>query len=262
MISDESQLEGRGFFDKLSLRDAPGWLISVGVHVVIMCFLLAVKISAQSVTEASLITSTLEDVQNEMEFDASAADQVGVGADVTTLSATTASAGAASAAAAGASSGQETQSVRVDESIRGPEVRISGVGDDSLLPAMDQLGATVGGADGKAASSGGGTENVAEEGVGGAIDRLTWEITAALHEHKTTVVWLFDQSLSLKERRDMIADRFENVYRQLENLEEKDREKGSLLTMAATYGEGFKLLTDKPVEDYKTLIPKVRAIPD
>jgi hypothetical protein len=127
---------------------------------------------------------------------------------------------------------------------------------------MENIGDTIGGANGSGGANGGSTTNVAEEGVGGAIDRLTWEITASLHEHKTTVVWLFDQSLSLKERRDMIADRFENVYRQLENLEDKEKDKGALLTMAATYGEGFKLLTDKPVEDYKTLIPKVRAIPD
>src|SRR5262249_27306482 len=107
---------------------------------------------------------------------------------------------------------------------------------------------------------GGGTENVSEGGVGSAIDRLAWEITQSLHQNKTTVIWLFDQSLSLKERRDAIADRFENVYRQLESLEEGG--KGALQTVAATYGEGFKLLTDKPIEDVKTLIPKVRAIPD
>ncbi|HEY2249637.1 MAG TPA: vWA domain-containing protein [Planctomycetaceae bacterium] len=261
MVSDNSQSEEGGFLDKLSLRDAPGWLISVGVHVVIMCFLLAVKISAQTVSEASLITSTLEDVQNEMEFDASAADQVGIGADVTTLSATSSSANAAGAAAASASGGQDTPVARVDETIRGPEVRISGVGDDNLLPSMEKLGDSVTGANGMAGATGGGTENVAGEGVGGAIDRLTWEILQSLHEHnKTTVVWLFDQSQSLKERRDLIADRFENVYRQIENME--DNKSTGLQTLAATYGEGFKLLTDKPVDDYKTLIPKVRAIPN
>ena len=258
MISGESQHEGRGFLGQFSLRDAPGWLISVGVHVVVMLLLLAVKISAQTVSEASLITSSLEDVQNEMEFEASSADQVGIGADVTSLSPTSAS--AATAASAGPSVQQEAQA-RVDEGIRGPDVRIDG-GDDKLLPSMQELGNSVGGSgsSGGPLVTGGGTENVSGEGLGGAIDRLTWEIAQSLHEHKTTVVWLFDQSLSLKERRDTIADRFENVYRQLENLEERD--KGALQTIAATYGDGFKFLTDKPVDDYKTLIPKVRSIPD
>ena len=257
-ISGESRHEGRGFFGQLSLRAAPGWLISVGVHVVVMLMLLAVKISAQTVSEASLISSSLEDIQNEMEFEASSADQVGIGVDVTALSPTSAS--AATAASAGPGVQQEAQA-RVDEGIRGPDVKISGA-DDNLLPSMQELGNSVGaaGAAGGPLVTGGGTENVSGEGVGGAIDRLTWEIAQSLHEHKTTVVWLFDQSLSLKERRDMIAERFENVYRQLENLEERD--KGALQTLAATYGEGFKLLTDKPVDDYKTLVPKVRSIPD
>lgn len=260
MISGESQQEDRGFLGQFSLRDAPGWLISVGVHVLIMLLLLAVKISAQTVSEASLITSSLEDVQNEMEFEASSADQVGIGADVTALSPTSASVSAASAAAAAGPSVQQESQARVDEGIRGPDVRISGVDDSSLLPPMDKIGDTIGGANGSGGATGGGTENVSGEGVGGAIDRLTWEIAQSLHEHKTTVVWLFDQSLSLKERRDTIAERFENVYRQLENLEERDR--GALQTIAAIYGEGFKMLTDKPVDDYKELIPKVRSIPD
>src|SRR5436190_14175517 len=115
MISGESQQEERGFLGQISLRDAPGWAISVGVHVVIMLLLLAVKISAQTVNEASLITSSLEDVQNEMEFEASSADQVGIGADVTALSPTSAS--AASAAAAGTGGQEEAQVARVDETI-------------------------------------------------------------------------------------------------------------------------------------------------
>jgi hypothetical protein len=259
-VSGESPQENRGHFGRLSLEDAPGWLISVGVHVVVMLLLLAVKISTQTATEASLITSSLEDIESEMEFEASSADQVGIGTEVTALSPTSVSASAATAAAAAPAVQQETQA-RVDEGIRGPDVRFD-AGDEKLLPSLQELGNSVGGSGGSSGPlvTGGGTENVSSEGVGGAIDRLTWEIAQSLHEHKTTVVWLFDQSLSLKERRDTIAERFENVYRQLENLEVRDQ--GALLTLAATYGEGFKLLVDKPVEDYKTLVPKVRSIPD
>ena len=89
---------------------------------------------------------------------------------------------------------------------------------------MSEINETLGGA-GKGNGpqiTGSSTENVAGEGggVGAAIDRLTWEIKSALRERKTTVVWLFDQSLSLKDRRDAIAERFEMVYRQLESLDE------------------------------------------
>src|SRR5262249_20434404 len=89
---------------------------------------------------------------------------------------------------------------------------------------------------------------------------LAWEITQSLRQSRTTVIWLFDQSLSLKERRNTIADRFENVYRQLESLGEGG--KGALQTVVAAYGEKLTVLTDKPIDDVKSVIPKVRAIPN
>jgi hypothetical protein len=253
-----------GFFSQASLREAPGWIISVVVHVVIMAVLLAVRISTQTTSEVSLLESTLEDVQNESEFEASAFDQKGTGADVTTLSSIgSTSAGTGAAVEAGVSANASAEQ-RVNEGFVGTQVNIRPI-DELALPPMTDLTDTLGGGSSKASGpqiTGSGTENLAGEGggVGAAIDRLTWEIAQSLREKKTTVVWLFDQSLSLKDRRDAIAERFEMVYRQLESLDEGG--KGALQTMAATYGEGFKLLIDKPVEDVKTLIPKVREIPD
>ncbi len=251
-----------GLFGQLSLREAPGWIISVGVHVVIMLILLAVKISAQTVTEVSLLESTLEDVNNEADFEASAHDQQGTGADVTALSSMASNSSTGAAVGAGASANEDAQG-RVSEGFAGsqPSVRLI---EDLPLPPMSDINEPVGGS-GKSNGpqiTGGATENLSGEGggVGAAIDRLTWEVAQSLHEKKTTVVWLFDQSLSLKDRRDAIAERFEMVYRQLESLDEGS--KGALQTLAATYGENFKLLTDKPVEDVKSLIPKVRDIPD
>lgn len=240
---------------KFSIQDAPGWLISLGVHLAIMALLLLVRFQTKA-NKGAMFLDAVEDVQTEAAFDTTEADQVGIGAEVTTLSATS-SAGAAAAAAQSGPSVQQTVAERVDEGFRPPEVRVE-VGGEMAPPSDDFLTASVG-KDG-AGATGGGTENVSEGGLEGAIDRMTWEIAQALHHSKTTVIWLFDQSLSLKERRDSIADRFENVYRQLESLDEGG--KGALQTVVATYGEGFKLLTDKPVEDVKTLIPKVRAIPN
>lgn len=54
------------------------------------------------------------------------------------------------------------------------------------------------------------TEN--RGGTVGAIDRITREIAASLKENRTQVMWLFDASLSLKRRREEIADHFERVY--------------------------------------------------
>ncbi len=240
---------------RMSIQDAPGWLVSVGVHLVIMVLLLLVKFHTRIDAGATFLNA-FEDIENELPFDATDTDQVGVGTEVTSLSPTSTSTPASVAVQnnAAPSAQQQTQE-KVNEGFKSPQVRISAdtayaMPSDDILTAQASKDGTL---------TGGGTEYV-EGGVESAIDRLTWEITQSLHQNKTTVIWLFDQSLSLKERRDTIADRFENVYRQLESLEEGG--KGALQTVAATYGSGFKLLTEKPVEDVKTLIPKVRGIED
>lgn len=230
-------------------------MISVGVHLVIMILLLAVKLHAQSRSDASLLDA-VEDIENEMALDTTDSDTVGVGTEM--LNSSAGSGGAAGAAAAAASTGANAEQVaqeRVDEGFRTPEVVINtGLETPGIEKLDTNLGDKVTGQGVENVSTGGG------DGVAGAIDRLAWEIAQSLHQSKTTVIWLFDQSLSLKERRDAIADRFENVYRQLESVDEGS--KGALQTVAATYGEGFKLLTEKPTEDVKSLIPKVREIPN
>jgi hypothetical protein len=254
MSADQSQAR---LFGQFSLREAPGWLVSLGVHLVLMVVLLLLKFNAH-INADSTFLNAIEDVTTETAFDPTDTDQVGIGTEVTSLSATSGVSPGTAGSDAGPSAAQQTAD-RVDSSLtsKSPSISINPVGPD-LSVGPDVLASI-----GPGIASGGGTENVAGEGGGGvesAIDRLAWEITQSLHQSKTTVIWLFDQSLSLKERRDAIADRFENVYRQLESLEEGG--KGALMTAAATYGEGFKLLTDKPLEDVKPLIAKVRAIPD
>jgi hypothetical protein len=104
----------------------------------------------------------------------------------------------------------------------------------------------------------GGTEYVG--GVEGAVDRLTHEIASSLRERPTLVVWLFDASLSLKERRNAIADRFENVYRQLGQMEIAGEK--SLKTAVAAYGKTTTILTPDPVEDVTNTVKLVRGIKD
>ncbi len=97
-------------------------------------------------------------------------------------------------------------------------------------------------------------------GVEGAIDRLTNELAANLRENETTVLWLFDASLSLRNRRDAIADRFETIYAQLDELGVLDKKR--LLTVAATYADKTNLLTEEATEDVAEVANKIRAIPD
>ncbi len=93
-------------------------------------------------------------------------------------------------------------------------------------------------------------------GVEGAIDRITFEIASSLRERPTLVIWLFDASLSLRSRRNAIADRFENIYRELREM--KLGGEDDLLTAAVSFGETTNFLTPKPVADVSQVAGPVR----
>ena len=95
-------------------------------------------------------------------------------------------------------------------------------------------------------------------GVEGAIDRLTWEIANSLREKKTLVVWMFDVSPSLRDRREMIADRVENVYKQLNQLNVVSD--NALKSAVAVFGEHCTIVTNKPLDDAADLVKTVRGI--
>lgn len=98
----------------------------------------------------------------------------------------------------------------------------------------------------------------AADGYGEAMDILTREILNRLARGKVLVVWLFDQSLSMKDDQQEIRDRIELVYKELDlSVSVKD---DALLTGVVSYGKGFAVHTPKPtnlIDEIKTAIDAV-----
>ena len=88
---------------------------------------------------------------------------------------------------------------------------------------------------------------------------MTLEIAATAKEKKLLVVWLFDVSASVSKRRNEIADRFENVYKQLGILEAAENE-NSLKTAVASFGATTQFITKEPASDVKEIVAKIRSI--
>jgi hypothetical protein len=113
-----------------------------------------------------------------------------------------------------------------------------------------------------------GAGSVGTSGAVGAVDRITHEILLSLDERPTLVVWLFDQSGSLKPQRESIAKRFDRAYKELGIIESagnaafKQHGEKPLLTAIAEFGTRIQLLTPKPTDELTEIKAAVRSVSD
>ena len=96
-------------------------------------------------------------------------------------------------------------------------------------------------------------------GTDGAVDRITLEIASSLRQRRTIPVWLFDESLSLEARREVIISRFDSIYRQLGLMDDIDT-KEALKTGVIGYGENVHVLVKEPTSDITELMNAVKGI--
>jgi len=95
--------------------------------------------------------------------------------------------------------------------------------------------------------------------LGQAMDQLTREILLMLRERQVLVVWLFDESNSMKDEQAEIRDRFERVYDELGLSGQVQGD--TLLTAVASYGEKTHFITDKPTSDRDKIRSAIAAVP-
>lgn len=243
--SDPASVEEQSILGLLSLRELPSWGVSLGIHLALLLLLAGLRQAAVA-HQASTVISAMDELQTDREFeDVTAVDQVGTTGELGPTFA--ASAGVAAAGASAADTPQKQVEEQVGEGIKGPDVNID---EKMMVGEGKDLNVAVAVTGGTGTANAGGTE--------GAIDRLTLELRNSLAERKTLVVWLFDASQSLRDRRNLIADRFENVYKQLNALGVDDDH--GLKTVIATFGDKTNILTERPVDDVLPLVKKVREI--
>lgn len=235
----------RALLDRVLAKvgDAPAWVLSVLVHLGLF-FLFAgiVYRTAAEKPEIEIVSTMEEPDMDQYAFEtATTLDEIGNNSNLNTLSPSQAS------ATQMADNPQQLMERRIDQ-----EFNLETMPNREMMVAASELDLT------SAFEVTGTTEHTG--GVEGAIDRLTNEIAASLREKETTVIWLFDASLSLRERRDMIADRFDTIYGQLDSLGVLAGER--LLTVAATYSNKTTLLTEEPTADVAKIAQAIRDIPD
>lgn len=229
-----------------SLRDLPAWGISLAINMGMLLSLHFVVQTVERATSNQVITTSLDErlVDDEYQFqEVSTSDTVG---SMGESGAFTASASVAQSAAPTSKVSTETKARNL---LGSTQVNMVNLPDFKQASDGSTLGERV---------EVRGTGDSVQGGVNGVMDRLTLEIRRSLEDNQTMVVWLFDASGSLNERRAAMAERFGTVYQQLEKLQATD----GLHTVVASYGQSAALLTPTPVagNDLKELTEAVKNI--
>jgi von Willebrand factor type A domain len=86
--------------------------------------------------------------------------------------------------------------------------------------------------------------------IGTALDQLAREILRHLKEHKLTVVWLFDESISMQDDQRTILEKFDRVSAELNNnIEPGKKTSGALNHAIVGFGQGFDFVLKKPTPE-------------
>ncbi len=230
----EMELENSRFPRALALAFG----VSISLHLVLLLGLALVRFSVKLQGFAEITSVIEEDELANYKFDSTITDQIGSDGPIDSLAASQ------EASSQLARNPQE----EIDQSVSDNLVVAAPPTDELIKPSRAGLLTSV--------ATQGSTEHAG--GVEGAVDSLAWEIANSLREKKTLVVWLFDVSPSLAARREMIADRVENIYKQLTSLNASSDK--VLKSAVVTFGEKASIVTKEPVDETADLVRAVRNI--
>ncbi|MCH7686699.1 MAG: VWA domain-containing protein, partial [Planctomycetes bacterium] len=155
--------------------------------------------------------------------------------------------------------------VKVEESntLKDPEVTFNL--SDITAPANDILGDDLGGEEIQGESA------QVVEGYGPAMSQLAQEVMRLMRTQRVLIVWLFDESESMKDDQKEIRQQFHKIYEDLRLVQteaakqdKRLRKKDILMTSIIGFGKGIHPITPKPTSDIveiRTAIDKI-AIDD
>lgn len=234
-------------------RDTKAFLISLGVHVALLVALAAFPIFEAVKDSPMLMLSAVPRMEEPEEF--RLVDEIAFSEEPTEEIGAN-SIGNSGMAAALAPTMAEISDV--------PTPVIERPADFALTEASYQVQQVVGLVQSNQSSKG--LTGVGATGTDGAVDRVTYEILQMMEERPTLVVWLFDQSGSLHERKKEIRERFNKIYEELGIVQQSDEalkdknDEPRLLTSVVAFGDNVNLITPKPVANLEEIQKAIESI--
>lgn len=233
---DETPLDG----------DTPAWVVSLGIHVVVLLTLAVTGLGtvAPAPNKVTVIETPIEEAQEILEIPREVSLDDVVPEDV------------GSQGGQGFEAASSFAPVEADESIvpvqTSDEIDVSDVQLEPVeaLPTGKELGQNL---------VVKGDVGVGAAGAAGAVDRLTMEIAASLEQRPTLVCWVFDQSVSLAGQRQDIATRLERVFDELGVT--SAAQSNELFSLVFAYGKQVTPVIDKPTREVARVVAAIQEIP-
>ncbi len=235
-------------------REASAVVTSLVVHALILAALFMVQYAvAQQVEDIDIETVFEEDERQAEEFTKELDPNTEIAENIVNIAG-----GAISDSLGGDASSQKAQrEIAESELIEKPDFQVA-VG--PTAPALLEMGNHL------EHGQVNGETGAAVAGYAPAMSRLTNELKRLMEERKLLVVWLFDESDSMKNDQKEIREQFYKVYEELGVVQsqQKSASKGKeiLLTAVHSYGKGVTALTSNPTADtneIKKAIDKIQV---
>lgn len=224
-------------------KDLPAWGISLLINLSVLASLHFIVMQQHVAQELDTIVSDLTDISENDQFNFS--DRSDLEEVVTSQGGGTGTGmGVGAPTMAATAPGRDAPLQEKLEGILNPEIAVLSEGS---IPRMEgNVTSTV--------AIRGGADSVSG-GVSGAMDRAAFEIQQSLKQRRTLVIWMMDASGSVEKRRGAIADRFDNIYKQLGEAGTTE----GLSSVVVSYQDKAQLLTPEPLQDTKKLSEIVRT---
>lgn len=235
---------------------AVGLFISFGLHFVMLLILSFIVFQGQMDKLQMVLDSVFDEERLQEEFTQEVEQSTQAAETVNYVS----GAMAEGMTGTGGTGGPVVAQQKLDEaeSLREPDVKVN-IG-AMTVPGLNIISKDLG--------SGQVTGEVGRvvEGYGAALGQMTQEILRLMRESKVHVVWLFDESDSMKDDQKEIRERFYKVYEELGLVQRQDAKlKVSdeiLLSTVMSFGKGVNEHTKKPTsnaDEIKAAIDKIQV---
>ncbi|MCA9115484.1 MAG: VWA domain-containing protein [Planctomycetaceae bacterium] len=233
-------------------RNFSAFGVSLGVHAVILVAMGMIHYNLTEEQPDIAVDTVFSEERVQQEF----SQELEVSEEISETTNMMAGATTVSSSVSGAVASANQVKIEQSESLKDPELQLN-IG-AVTLPGDSMIGEDLG--DGEIA----GETSAFVEGYGAALSRMSAELLRLMREQKVLVVWLFDQSDSMKDDQKEIAQKFHKIYEELGIQSKKDAALGNrgevLLTSIAAYGKGVTELTPKPtakIDEIRAAIDKI-----